>query len=202
MNLKNKSAIIIGCLLFFCNDLAISKKTLPFKKNSKIKKMRDALGKMSISVELYDYILNNVSKGKAILELGSGFGTHMLSKFYKMYSIENDTRWLNKFNSTYIYAPIVNYGSYSWYNIEILKKKLNFEYSLILVDGPSGKIGRCGFFYNHHLFNINVILILDDVQRQEELQMIKDLSAKYNAEYEIIKCQDGKSFGVINMQKK
>lgn len=161
-----------------------------------------ALGGFAISVDLFKYILNNLEKGGTILELGSGSGTGELAKFYKVYSIEHDKNWLNKYNTTYIYAPIVSYQEYKWFNIDILKKSLpTIDYDLILVDGPPGTIGRAGFFYNLALFDTAKTIIFDDVQRGAELVLLKNVSQKLNRPYKIIKCSDGKVFGVINARR-
>ena len=99
-----------------------------------------------ISEELHKWILDNIKPGSTILELGSGDGTEILSKHYKMFSIENDLNWSGRFNSTYITAPLVN----NWYDIDKVKSGLPKKYDLILVDGPvgNGRESRMGFFHN------------------------------------------------------
>jgi hypothetical protein len=67
-------------------------------------------GGWAISKECFNYIRKLLPDGKIILELGSGEGTDMLSKHYKMYSIENQKEWIDRYDSTYIYAPIKNYN--------------------------------------------------------------------------------------------
>ena len=49
-----------------------------------------------------------------------------------------------------------------------------FAYDLILVDGPLGTIGRSGFYRNLALFRPDVPIILDDVDRKDELKLLKD----------------------------
>ena len=157
------------------------------------------LGKFAISVDLFLYIMENIEQGKTILELGSGSGTGQLAKYYTMYSIEHDRKWVNKYPSHYIYAPIKEYDTYQWYNTDLLKSNLPAKYDLIIIDGPTGKIGREGFIYNLGLFNTDVMLIIDDVDRPAELQILKDVSKKLGRSYTIYECSDGKSFGVIEV---
>ena len=156
------------------------------------------LGGFSISKDLFLYISKVLEQGKTILELGSGFGTGELAKYYKMYSIEHNQEWLHKYNSTYIYAPIKDYKTYSWYDVTALNRYLPQKYDMILIDGPTGVIGRYGFFENLHLFNPEVLMIFDDVQREPELRLLKDVARKLNKSFAIYKCSDRKLFGVIN----
>ena len=124
--------------------------------------------------ELIEWIKENIPKGSTILELGSGKGsTQHLCDDYDLYSIEHEKKWLNKFNSTYIYAPIKD----GFYDKDILKKKLPKEYVLILIDGPprkidGKKIGRKGFGENLDLFNTDCIIIFDDSDRGRERKLV------------------------------
>ena len=129
----------------------------------------------SISPELFSWIRANLPKGKTILELGSGRGTVELLKYYNVYSVEHNPDWIGYAKKgNYIYAPIVEYDKCRWYDIS--KLILPEDYDLILVDGPTGSIGREGFLINRHLFNLNVPIIIDDVQRQPEKHMAETLS--------------------------
>ena len=65
----------------------------------------------SISKELFDYIRKILPEGSTIVELGSGWASEQLSKYYTVYSIEHSEKWLDKYNTNYIYAPIKN----NWY---------------------------------------------------------------------------------------
>lgn len=158
--------------------------------------MRD-FGGFSISFDLFHYIRQTLQVRSTILELGSGAGTQELARYYKMYSVEHDKNWLYKYDTTYIYAPIKHYTTYKWYDVDVLIHNLPKKYDLILIDGPTGTIGRYGFFENLHLFNWNVIMIFDDVQRVAELVLLKDVAKKLNKSFEIYQCSDGKKFGVI-----
>lgn len=156
-----------------------------------------ALGGFAISIELFEFMLNNIPHGQTILELGSGSATQELAKYYTMYSIEHDKQWLNKYDTFYIYAPIIN----RWYDVNSFAGHLPSEYAAILIDGPPGPIGRQGFAQHLNLFNTNTMLIFDDVQRKAELNLLKEVAQKLNKSYKVFHCKDGKSFGIINNQK-
>jgi len=129
----------------------------------------------SISQELFNWIRANLPKGKTILELGSGRGTVELLKYYNVYSIEHDPKWIGYARKgKYIYAPLVQYDKYIWYDISRLILPENYD--LILVDGPTGLTGREGFVINIHLFNMDVPIIIDDIQRPAEKKLAEILA--------------------------
>jgi predicted O-methyltransferase YrrM len=119
-------------------------------------------GGWSIDKELFDFIRSVLPEGKIMLELGSGWSSQKFSEYYTVYSIEHNEKWVGKYSTHYIYAPIKN----GWYDISILSKKLPQSYDLILIDGPTGDIGRGGFYSHLDLFNTNVIMIFDDINRK------------------------------------
>jgi len=141
-------------------------------------------GGYAISIEMYYWILENLTKGKTILELGSGKGTIELAEHYKVFSIEHDKRWLNyATKAKYIYAPIGKYGTkdvYKWYDRKIIKAQIPKDYDLLLVDGPNGYIGREGFMRNITLFNMNVPIIIDDTQREKYVKICDFICENYN----------------------
>ncbi len=157
----------------------------------------DALNGWAISVELFNYIRKTIPEGSTILELGSGTGTGELVKFYTVFSIEHDVRFLDLHHSNYIFAPIKNYHKYRWYDNTILAAKLPKKYDAILIDGPPGGYGREGFFKNIHLFDIDVLLIFDDVNRKPERKLFYDVVKHLKRPYQIIECSDKKWFGII-----
>ncbi len=162
-------------------------------------------GGWSMEKSCYDYIRQLLSKGKTILEFGSGFVTGELSKYYTMYSVENYEEWVNRYDSTYIYAPIKFYDetfitpnipeNLGWYNPDIVKENLPKKYDLILVDGPNGeRYGRGGFYKYLDLFNTDVPIIFDDVNREPERILMEKVSKKIGRDYVIL--EEG-NFGVI-----
>lgn len=116
----------------------------------------------TISKELYHWILGNIAQGSTIFEFGSGVGTQVLSMHYKMVSVEHNRKYLNKHASRYIYAPIKN----NWYDLDWTK--LPKEYACVLIDGPTGDIGRFGIVKHLHKLNKNSVFIVDDTHRREE----------------------------------
>ena len=156
-----------------------------------------AFGGYAISEEMYDWILENLPKGKTILELGSGKGTVKLAEHYKVYSIEDDRRWLGYAEkSTYIYAPIIKYKKYKWYDIKRIKLFMPRDYDLLLVDGPQGYIGREGFLNNIGLFKMDIPIIIDDTQREKYAKICDVLSEKFNKK--IITLEGGnKKFSIL-----
>lgn len=109
-----------------------------------------------------------------ILELGSGLGTNLLLQHYSnVYSIEHNIKYIGLTDSNYIYAPIKNYGSYRWYDVNYLKHKLRyFDYSVLLIDGPTGDIGRAGILEHLDLFDLKrKTIVIDDTHRKAERQL-------------------------------
>jgi hypothetical protein len=133
----------------------------------------------SICIELYQWILDNVPAGKAIIELGSGdVSTKLLCQHYDLYSVENDKKFLNRYKSKYIYAPLKKYrdsktGFYSWYDDTYLRGKLPAEYSAVLVDGPVGSENRVGFYCHLELFNTGVPFVFHDTHRQADRDVVR-----------------------------
>ncbi len=131
----------------------------------------------NISPKTIDIIRSLLAPGRTILELGSGEGTQRLADYgYKMISVEHSEKWLGKFDSQYIHAPI----SYckptkqfpennQWYNSRILRDTLpKLEYDFLLIDGPPRDIGRGGMLKHREIFNWDVPVIFDDTQREQE----------------------------------
>lgn len=146
----------------------------------------------AISEDLFIYIVETLPVGSTILELGSGTGTLELSKYYKMVSIEHDKEWLNKYDSHYIYAPLVDD---LWYDGEILHRELkNIDYHLILVDGPP-QHRRKGILNYFDLFNWNVPVIVDDINRQYDMDVAISLAKHLGKIPKVYK--DSKYFAVI-----
>lgn len=151
-------------------------------------------GGWSISKEMFDYIRETLPENKTILELGSGWASGLLSNHYKVYSIENDPYWINKYNTNYIFAPLKN----GWYDTKILKAFVPLiKYDLLLIDGPIGENARSGFLENLDLFNLKVPIIVDDIHfkrvKDDMYKLAKVLKPK---EVKIITCPT-KAFAVL-----
>ena len=123
-----------------------------------------------------------------------------------MISIEHDVRWVEQYDSDYIYAPIQWYndkwvapnipGNEGWYDVSTVERELkDKKYDMILVDGPPGypnynqtgkRIGRAGFYKHISLFNTSVPIIVDDIDRKYERMLLEKLSDKLNKPYKIL----------------
>ena len=77
------------------------------------------------------------------------------------------------------------------------------EYDMILVDGPPGwknsashdkTIGRAGFLKHIDLFNTDVPIIIDDINRNPEMILLEKISVHLNKPYKIL---NDKVSGVI-----
>jgi len=166
------------------------------------------MSSVSMSAEAIQWIKSVLPAGSTILELGSGEGTIALSDTFKMYSVENQVEWMNKFPlcTTYINchtryydneftAPDVEGSQTGWYNPDTLFNNMPLTYDAILIDGPGGKFGRGGFLKFIDKFNTNVPMFFDDVNRSAELDLIKKVSAYVNRPYEIL--ESDKALGYI-----
>lgn len=153
----------------------------------------ESFGGWAISKELFDWILENIPTGSTILELGSGNGTKELVKFYNVYSVEHDIRWVDLVpKSNYIHAPLVD----GWYDIEVLKEKLPISYDLLLIDGPIGE-NRVNIMRYYDMFNKNVPIIIDDTNRENDKNMSLFLLEKFNKQFTFtVECGD-KKFTII-----
>lgn len=152
---------------------------------------KEEFGGSGITYELFNWITANIPQGKTILELGAGFvSTKFLSERYKLYSVEDKQQFLNKYNSTYIHAPLDIAAN--WYSYSAIKNGLPAEYDCILVDGPTGEGNRYGFCTNVDLFRKDVPIIVDDTWRNAEKILLIDVANKLNRKYELFD-----SFGVI-----
>jgi len=140
---------------------------------------KDDFGGWAISIELFDWICENLPFDSVILELGSGVGTIALLEHYKVHSIEDSKRWLGfAKGADYIYAPLRSYGTHVWYDAD---KLTNLPpYDLLLIDGPANREKRGGFLENRHLFNMDVRVIIDDTNWHEEMELAEKLSNLYN----------------------
>lgn len=101
-----------------------------------------SFGGWTISKQLFDWLVKALPEGSTILELGSGAGTAQLAKHFRMISVEHKRKFVGRYDSKYIYAPIVD----GWYDAKIIAKQLGkpAKYDLLLVDGPLGNICRLG----------------------------------------------------------
>ena len=127
--------------------------------------MNSNLNDWAISEEMYAWIKQEIPEGKTILEFGSGTGTIELTKHYKVFSVEQDSRWVGLApNSNYIHAPLKG----DWYDSDIVFSNIPKNYDLIIVDGPMGQNLRPGINQYWNKFNTDVPLLFDDTHRKKD----------------------------------
>ena len=131
---------------------------------------------------VFVWIENNIQAYRTILELGSGSGTKRLAEKYSVVSVEHDIEFVNVYDSRYIYAPIMG----RWYCVNTLRALLPSSYDLLIIDGPTGTIGRLEILNHLDLFNWECVVIVDDTQRKAEMLLVKGLSERLQREYETI----------------
>jgi len=152
-------------------------------------------GGWAISKQLFDWLLEALPEKSTLLELGSGSGTEQLARHFRMISVEHDPDFVGRHDSTYIHAPIVN----GWYDPVIIADalaRLSIPYDLLLIDGPPQGIGRAGILRHLALFDLTKPLVLDDVHRAPERQLLDELAKRAGRRHKIF--SDGaKSFGVL-----
>lgn len=142
------------------------------------------LNSWAISNEMFDWLKENLPKGKTILEFGSGTGTIELTEYWKVYSIEQNKNWVGVApKSTYIYAPIKD----NWYDKDIVFNNLPSNYDLIIIDGPMGSNLRGGIDKHFDKLNSNIPILLDDTHRKKDRDHALSLASQLNKEWEEIK---------------
>ena len=128
------------------------------------------------------YALEHYKKGATVVEFGSGHGSERLAEHLKLYSIEHDEDWLGLTRSTYIHAPIesnehaTKAGQSGWYDANIVLQHWPEEVELVIVDGPPGFIGRFGIMSIQDKLKKVGSIIIDDVDRPDELLLAEELS--------------------------
>ena len=79
-----------------------------------------------------------------------------------------------------------------WFDHILLSEKIkDLKYDLILVDGPNGAIGRGGFLKYLNIFNTDLPVIFDDINRESEMQLMVKISEKLNRPYKILNTTTG-----------
>jgi len=150
------------------------------------------LGRIDISNECQEFIKKIIPIGSTIIELGSGIGTKELVKNYKVYSIEQNARWIGYVpESNYIYAPLRN----NWYDVNIIQSAMPTSYDALLIDGPQGA-GRLNMMDNLSLFSLldKIPIIIDDINRPEERELLEALSSHLNKPFSILENDHGTAY--------
>ena len=134
---------------------------------------RPELGAGALRWPVFDLIGRTLKRGKTILELGSGVGTSVLTRHWKVFSVEHDERCLRRDPlATYIEAPLVD----GWYDPDVLEMCIPNAYDLLIIDGPTGN--REGILEHLDLFDMTVPVILDDVDHRGALSVVRAVASR------------------------
>ena len=160
-------------------------------------------GEVAIGENLFQYIRGVLPERSAILELGSGWGTGQLVKHYTVYSVEHDPAYWDTYHDNYLCVPlkkhkvIKNHDGDMWYDADALRVALKgLEYDLLLIDGPP--VYRAGFVKYFDMFDPDVIMIFDDVNRTKDNSVMNSIASKLKVPYVTYGAGTEKLFGVIN----
>ena len=135
---------------------------------------KNNLNNYSIGINLFKWLLSNLSKDSTILEFGSGYGSLEMSKCFNVYSVEQNREWVNKFEDVnYIYAPINPQTKF--YESSFLSLVPD-HYDVLILDGPAG-YGREGIFQYLDDLNTNVPIVVDDTHRFNEANFAIQLAS-------------------------
>lgn len=163
------------------------------------------LSEWSLSATAISWIRMNFPEGSTILELGSGDGSAHLAERYKVFSVEHDKAWLNKYERVnYIHAPIrkhkevKGFDKNQWYNWNILGPEIkDLDYDLIICDGPPNQIGRVGFLKYINDFPKQTPILFDDVHRGRELKIAQKVAARWHSDLLIKDLDQPKHFAIL-----
>jgi hypothetical protein len=124
-----------------------------------------------------------IPERSVILEFGSGQGSVELSEMHELHSVEHDPQWIGHAEkASYIHAPIIDiepifpFSHESWYDCEAILSAVPVSIDLILVDGPTGKIGRSGLLGILDRLPPGAIWIIDDTLRTEESELSRQIA--------------------------
>jgi hypothetical protein len=138
--------------------------------------------------------------GLHVVELGSGEGSAALASMCDhLTSIEHDPVWVERGNlqpidnRRIVEAPIVN----GWYSVEVLKRQLPPKIHAVIVDGPTGAIGRYPLLQNLDLFPKDVPLLIDDVNRPSERELAMAIAEHRDDTLSLHICRDGRAFATL-----
>ena len=145
--------------------------------------MNKSDGAWVLSESTREMIRSRIPSGGTILEFGSGKGTALLSKDFRVTAIEHDADYVEIGDFRTIHAPIVHnatsesLGEFGWYNADIIKQEIDKRYDLIIIDGPPGSIGRSGILEHPYLLQKSGAILVDDVQRIPEHNLALELAS-------------------------
>lgn len=128
----------------------------------------------SISQTHIDALQKRLKQG-TLLEFGSGYGTNELAKYYTVFSLEHNKMWKTPYS---VVVPIRD-GFYDLSKVELP------EYDAILLDGPPRDAGDRTKFLDHD-FDLSVLLLIDDVHREDGRYIMDKVVEKTGRKADII----------------
>jgi len=139
-----------------------------------------------------EWIIHNFEDGAKILEIGSGYGSGVLSTFFDVTAIEHDSEWMGRFPGVrYVHAPI----SMGWYRIA--KGSIPTSYDLLIIDGPPSAVGaRNGILSCLELFDWEATVLIDDLNRQDIRLLARDLCGETGIQTIYSESDGSREFGV------
>lgn len=124
---------------------------------------------------LYEYVINTFKKKSTMIEFGSGLvSTKVFSDYFNLFSIDDNVKYINKFNCNYILASIKD----GWYDADIVFKNIPKVYDVVFIDGPSGTNNRNGILEHVDKFSVDATYIFHDTYRHAEKELCKKFADK------------------------
>lgn len=155
---------------------------------------------MVLSENCWNVIESLLNPNMRTLETGSGLSTWLFAQSVDFHqALENHKESYNRVCMNRARGANVTLcslvGKPRWYDFENHKH----SYDLILIDGPSGRVGRWGIL--PHLDNLthqNTVIVLDDTNRNDEARLALAISERTQKPIRSFNCEDGRSFSIID----
>ncbi len=147
-------------------------------------------GGFAIEQEVINLLLKKIPRGSLVLELGSGFGTGMLLKYYKVVSIEHNLFYAVQRSPEHIciHAPLQS----NWYSPEYIANAMALSPAVILIDGPPGEL-RKNILANLDLFeHLTCPVIFDDADRDTDYLTAIEFCRKLKYNITVLKGENKK----------
>ena len=131
-------------------------------------------------------ILQLTNINSTIIELGSGYGSTLISKNRNLISVEHDEKFVSRFQElNYVHAPLITLqnsvgAAKKWYDPKAIKDGIPSNHDMIILDGPPAEVGREGILSNLSLFDSNAIWIVDDVVRNSEQNIANAIALHFS----------------------
>ena len=151
--------------------------------------------------EALDFILTHVAIGSTVVEFGSGHGSELLAERFRLISFEHDEEWLGVTSSHYIHASIQSNhysdleGETGWYDAKTVIDNWPKDIDCVIIDGPPGAIGRTGILSIIDLLREVPIILVDDVDRPQELKLSQTLAEQLDLQMKICEVEKPRQSG-------